>query len=72
MAADKVHLRQRGEKNSGLRIVWAHWQVFKPGLKGEGDNCEPAHSNVWDSIAKLEQQGASWGPRPAASYDVYG
>ena len=50
----------------------AHWQGFKLGLKGEGSDTEPAHDKVWDSMAKLEEQGASRGSQPAASYDDEG
>jgi len=41
-------------------------------LKLEGADREPAYSSVRNGIAKLEEQDASGGPQPAASYDDEG
>lgn len=42
------------------------WQGFKLDLKGEGDDSEPTHNKAWDGITKLERQGATGHPQPAA------
>lgn len=55
------------EKDSGPGAVWAYWHGFK--LKGEGGDSRPAHSKAQDGIPKLEEQGTSKDPQPAASYD---
>jgi len=63
--------RSMGERNSGPGAVWACWQGFKLGLKGEGSDTEPAHDKVWDSISKLKGQDASRGPQSVAFYNEY-
>lgn len=62
---DGFHLSQTGRSHCG-KANRAYWQGFQLDLKEEGGNIKLACVKVWNGIARLEGQGASRDPQPAA------
>lgn len=53
----------KGEEGLCSWASGAHWQSFKLGLKGGGDNIKLACDKLWNDTPRLEGLGASEGPQ---------